>query len=124
MSVVKIHTDDLQSIYDILGDLLSRKQGRPSVKAAEDLRSRASASQELLRAMLGIKPSVEVGRPPEPPTEPLAVPIEIPGPNKPEPAEELTVEETVEAIAAEITPEVGPLADAPEAVVEGDEAEA
>lgn len=106
MSVVKIHTDDLHSIYDILGDLLARKQGRPSATAAEDLRSRAGMSLELVGHILGI-------------TRPIVVP-----PTAVEPIPERTVEEVVEAVAAEITPEVGPLADAPEAVVEGDEAEA
>lgn len=99
MSVVKIHTDDLQAIYDILGDLLARKQGRPSAKDAEDLRSRATASQNLLRTMLGIPVTVS-----EPSVEPTL-----------EPAEELTVEEVVAAIGDDITPEP---------VVEGDEAEA
>lgn len=111
MAVVKIHSDDLQAIYDILGDYLSRKQGRPTAAAAEDLRSRASASQELLSAILGINQN-----------PPLVVePIRFP-PMAESPAEE-TVEEVVEAVAAEITPEVGPLADAPEPVLEGDEAD-
>ncbi len=119
MSVVKIHTDDLQSIYDILGDLLSRKQGRPSVKAAEDLRSRATASQGLIRVILGIPPVVKPAV-----LETIAADLSEAIAEVVEAAPEPTVEETVEAIATEITPEVGPLADAPEAIVEGDEAEA
>lgn len=87
------------------------------MKAAEDLRSRATASQDLLRTMLGITRPIVVETPVEP---------------TPEPTEELTVEEVVAAIGKDITPEPAPPStegspappETPEPVVEGDQAEA
>jgi len=116
MSVVKIHIDDLHDIHTFLGDLLGS-----SATMIADLRNRGQKSQKLVATILGIPVPIRATPVPEPAPEPSG--------NILEPEPEATVEEMVEAIAAEITPEPVsvPPDDAPTeppAVLEGDQAEA
>ena len=117
MSVVKIHTDDLQAIYDILGDVLTRKPGRPSASAAEDLRTRAAASRDLTGAILGLGPRVpaEITTEPQTGAEIAAARMDAGPP---------TVEEVVEAIAADITPATTSSESQPKPALEGDDSPA
>ena len=117
MSVVKIHIDDLRDIHAFLSDLLGS-----SATMIADLRNRGQKSQKLAATILGIPVPIAATPVSEPTPEPATDVVE------PEP--EGTVEEVVEAIAAEITPESPAPAPAesgptePPAVLEGDQAEA
>lgn len=116
MSVVKIHTDDLQAIYDLLNDIASRKPGRPSTLEAKEMANSVRESRALVGKILGITPPLVLADPPvSTVTDAAQSSPDDALETAPAPLPEPTVEEVVAAIGAEITPE---------AVVEGDQAEA